>query len=117
MCRKDRNQRDAGEPMGEAKGGVHLEMLRKREWRIPAGSPGSSDLETRALSASSFMRLTWKEFLKNGHSGVPVVAQWKQIRLGSMRMQVPSLASLSGLRILRCCGCGVGQWLQLQFDP
>ena len=59
--------------------GVHLEMLRKREWRMPAGSPGSSDLETRALSASSFMRLTWKEVLKNGHSGVPVVAQWKQI--------------------------------------
>ena len=25
-----------------------------------------------------------------------------------MRLRVPSLASLSGLRIRRCCGCGVG---------
>ena len=34
---------------------------------------------------------------------------------------VRSLASLSGLRIPRCCacgcGCGVGQQLQLRFDP
>ena len=29
--------------------------------------------------------------------GVPIVVQWKQIRLVSMRMQVRSLASLSGL--------------------
>ena len=52
----------------------------------------------------------------------------------SMRTQVRSPVSLSGLRIwhcreLRCrshtdmaqiwhyCGCGVSQWLQLQFDP
>ena len=34
-----------------------------------------------------------------------------------MRKQVWSLASLSGLRILRCCGCGVSQQLQLRFDP
>ena len=50
-----------------------------------------------------------------------------------MRMQVSSLASLSGLKepalpraveyvegeawIWRCCGCGVDQQLQLQFDP
>ena len=31
--------------------------------------------------------------------GVPIVAQWKQIRLVSLRMQVGSLASLRGLRI------------------
>ena len=30
------------------------------------------------------------------------MAQWKQIRLGTMRLWVGSLASLSGLRI-RCC--------------
>ena len=35
-------------------------------------------------------------------AGVPVVAQWKQIRLGTMRLQVRSLASLTGLRIRRC---------------
>ena len=36
-------------------------------------------------------------------SGVPVLAQQKQIRLVSMRTQVRSLASLSGLRIRHCC--------------
>ena len=34
--------------------------------------------------------------------GVPIVAQWKWIQLGIMRMQVRSLASISGFRI-RCC--------------
>ena len=32
----------------------------------------------------------------------PVVAQWKQIRLGTMRLQVWSMALLSGLTIRRC---------------
>ena len=35
--------------------------------------------------------------------GVPVVAQQKRIRPGTMRLQVRSLASLSGLRIQHCC--------------
>ena len=34
--------------------------------------------------------------------GGPIVAQWKRIQLGTMRLWVPSLALLSGLRI-RCC--------------
>ena len=51
------------------------------------------------------------------HVGVHFVVQWKRIRLGTMRLQVQSLASLSGLRILHCCGCGVGHWLQLQLEP
>ena len=42
--------------------------------------------------------------------GVPVMTQWKRIRLGTMRLQVPSLASLSGLRIRHCCGL----WCRLQ---
>ena len=33
---------------------------------------------------------------------VPVVAQQKRIQLGTTRLQVPSLASLSGLRIQHC---------------
>ena len=56
--------------------------------------------------------------------GVPVVAQRKRIGLGTMRLQVCSLALLIGLRIwryrklcgvadvawiLRCCGCVVGR--------
>ena len=34
--------------------------------------------------------------------GVPIVAQWKQIRLGTMGLRVRSLALLSGLRIWHC---------------
>ena len=61
------------------------------------------------------------------------MAQQKRIRLGTMRLQVRSLASLSGLRILhfhelwcrsqdtaqipRYYGSGVGRWLQLRLDP
>ena len=63
--------------------------------------------------------------------GVPIVAQWKQIRLGTVRLRVPSLASLSELRIQhchelwygiwvadeaqigRCCDCGIGARPQL----
>ena len=35
--------------------------------------------------------------------GVPVVAQWKQIQLGTVRLRDGSLALLSGLRIRHCC--------------
>ena len=34
-----------------------------------------------------------------------------------MGMRVQSLASLSGLRIWCCYGCGIGQWLRLQSPP
>ena len=40
------------------------------------------------------------KILKN--NGVPIVAQQKQIRLGTMRLQIRALASLSGLRIRHC---------------
>ena len=39
---------------------------------------------------------------------VPIMAQGKQIQLGPMRMWVPSLTLLSGLRIPCCLSCGVG---------
>jgi len=35
-------------------------------------------------------------------SGFPTVVQWKRIQLGTVRLQVRSLASLSGLRIRYC---------------
>ena len=41
--------------------------------------------------------------MKTEAEGVPIVAQRKQIQLGTMRLQVRSLASLSGLRIQHCC--------------
>ena len=37
--------------------------------------------------------------LESKFQGVPVVAQRKRIQLGTMRLQVRSLASLSGLRM------------------
>ena len=40
---------------------------------------------------------------KTNKKGIPIVAQRKQIRLGTMRFGVRSLASLSGLRIRGCC--------------
>ena len=44
--------------------------------------------------------------------GVPIMVQWKRIRLVTMRLQVRSLASLSGLWIRHClglwCSCRCG---------
>ena len=41
------------------------------------------------------------------------MAQPKQIQLGTMRLQVQSLALLSGLKTRRCCElwCGLKTWL------
>ena len=45
--------------------------------------------------------------------GVPVAVQQKGTRLGTMRLQVLSLALLSGLRIRRCheLWCSLQMWL------
>ena len=45
--------------------------------------------------------------------GVPIVAQRKRIQLGTMRFQVQSLASLSGLEIWGCHEL----WCSLQTRP
>ena len=44
-----------------------------------------------------------KTFKLKCFPGIPIVAQWKRIRLGTMRFQVGSLALFSELRIQRCC--------------
>ena len=65
--------------------------------------------------------------------GVPTVAQCVKNLTSTMRMQVRSLALLSGLKDLVlpqagvqvadaaevwcCCGCGAGQKVQPRFDP
>ena len=49
-----------------------------------------------------------REFHIELYVGVPILAKWKRIWLGTMRLWVPSLASLSGLRIWCCRECGVG---------
>ena len=52
--------------------------------------------------------------IERDSEGVPLVAQWKQIRLGTMRLPVQSLALISGLRIQRCheLSCGLQTWLR-----
>ena len=46
-------------------------------------------------------------------SSIPGLAQWvKEPALPGTVLQVTDVA-----QIPRCCGCGVGQRLQLQFDP
>ena len=59
--------------------------------------------------------------------GVPVVAQWltNPTRNHEVAGSIPALAQWvndpalpwAAARILRCCGSGVGQWLQLRLDP
>ena len=52
--------------------------------------------------------------LKRHLQGVPTVAQWKWIWLATMRLQVQSLVSLSGLRVW-CCHelwCRLQTWLR-----
>ena len=51
------------------------------------------------LSAADTMRACLKIEITQG---VPITAQWKWIWLGTMRLQIPSLALLSGWRIRRC---------------
>ena len=82
------------------------------------------------------LRWMWlcDQILANGMrvEELPLWHSGYQIRLGTTRVRVQSLASLSGLRIrccrelwcrwdaaqiLHCCGCGAGQQLQLWFDP
>ena len=84
-------------------------------------SEPASTLLPRSVPKSRYAQSHWlgPDYSQNKvHTpGGPIMAQWKRIRLVSTRTWVQSLALLSRLRILRCCGCGIGQWLQLQFDP
>ena len=50
-----------------------------------------------------FLEDTKTMIFQDKHFGVPAVAQWKRIQPGTMRLQVQSLTSLSGLRIWPCC--------------
>ena len=51
--------------------------------------------------------------IKYTNMGVPVMVRGKQIQLGTLRLQVRSLASLNGLRIQRCreLWCTLQTWL------
>ena len=56
----------------------------------------------------------WKTGIKVTVGGVPTVAPRKRIQLVSMRMQVRSLTSMSGLRIWLCreLWCRLQMWLR-----
>ena len=58
-----------------------------------------------------------KLIFKKTRTGFPIVVQQKQIQLGTMRLRVWSLASISGLRTWHCCGCGVSWQLQSDWTP
>ena len=78
---------------------------------------GTVFLATWALKAENFLQLVAEEKERveiwKGLGGVPAVAQQKQIQLVCTRMQVQSLALLSGLKIQCCHGlwCGWQMWL------
>ena len=57
--------------------------------------------------------LDLKNLILKTASGIPIVAQRKRIRLGTMRLGVRPLTSLSGLRIQ--CGCELWCRSQMQF--
>ena len=59
-------------------------------------------------------RLTIWEQIKLVVHSVPAVAQWERMRPGTMRTQVRSLASLSGLTIPHCyeLWCRLQTWLR-----
>ena len=73
-------------------------------------SPCPTPIHLGSLGIHSQKNLIYKYFSR----GVPVMAQWKWIRLGTVRLQVPSLASLNGLRIRRCCELWCRSQVRLQ---
>ena len=62
---------------------------------------------------------TWPSSIRSrsGEGEFPLWLSGLRTWLVFMRMWVWSLTLLSGLRIRRGCGCGVGQQLQLRFSP
>ena len=72
---------------------------------------------TKALLSLSWVDHRWSTVLKCRHLGVAIVAQQLRTDIVSVRMQAQPLASVSGLKIKCCYGCGIGWQLQLQFDP
>ena len=75
-----------------------------------------------SLELTFYNKFSSRSKIKTIKFGVPIMAQWKPIRLASMRSQIRSLALLIGLRI-QCCHklqckhchepwCGLQTWLE-----
>ena len=109
---------------------LHVEYLSNRQhkdtqvgWRRKEQTRGKSEGTEPSVTkenifivplkklAGPYKRRTYFNFIsKKITRGVPLVAQQKRIRLGTMRLRVRSLALLSELRIQRCCEL----WCRLQ---
>ena len=76
------------------------------------GILSNSQNSSSFLSNFNLTGSTWTPYLKL-QPGVPILAQRKWIGLASTRMQVRSLALLSGLRIWYCCEwwCRLQMWV------
>ena len=61
----------------------------------------ATDYRHRLLFPFFFFSFPLKK-KKKYFSEVPIMVQWKRIQLGTVRLQVRSLASLSGLRVRSC---------------
>ena len=75
-----------------------LVIIRGKKW---CGKDGMY-LEVKAPIILKFLAFIFFLTKKKVDPGVPVMAQQKQIQPGTMRLQVQSLGSLSGLRIPHC---------------
>ena len=81
---------------------IGLRIWRCRElWCRPAATAPIRPLAWEPPYAAGAAQEMAKK--KEADTGVPVVLQWKQIPLVSMRMHVQSLALFSGLRIQCYC--------------
>ena len=78
------------------------------DWTILVKNKNKTNLQTNrklALIIHTIYKVNGKQITDLNvkcKAGVPNVAQWKRIWLAPMRMQVQSLALLSGLRIQHC---------------
>ena len=98
---------------------LYTEWLGQLYWKIilqqrTEESKREQAMQTCKESVPSGGKSRCKGPEQNQAKGVPVAAQQKRIRLVSMRMQVQSLASLSGLRIWHChkLWCRSQTWLR-----
>ena len=74
--------------------------IRSLVWEIPyavgvAQEKAKRQKKKKRTHSNTVVHSSIQEILM----GLPIMAHWKQIRLGTMRLWVQSLASLSGLRI------------------
>ena len=71
----------------------------RKKWERGRWEEGTQKERERNAEKNQNTSPRFKSIIEIWLSGVPVVVPWKQIRLGTVRFWVRSLASLSGLRI------------------